>query len=129
MAELTDVQVELAAAVMYTSEYPKERWPELDDRIKSTYRKLARTAAPLLQLPWNEVITYDEAKSAQEVFLKENMTVALAKFVARRNTKILPKPVDPRREQLLVILDRVSRHEVAPSNVVDDILVAFGGVK
>lgn len=91
MAELTQEQVERAVKAFNLC--PSDQGGM--GMIMNVGERL-RSAAPFLQLPWSELISYTEDERFKEVCSAEGTVPALADFVRRRNASLLPKPVDPR---------------------------------
>ncbi len=58
---------------------------------------IADALIPMAQLPWDEP-TEEEIDNAS----RRGIESALREFIRRRNAALQPKPVDPRRENLLL---------------------------
>lgn len=120
---LTDEQVETAAKMMEEIRFQYScknnvRMLRVCDETSAMFRDFARVAASFLQVPWSRP-SDDEIKSACAAFARtENrnstwigvpfppMSNALEAFVVLRNAALLPKPVDPRRDKILRVMER-----------------------
>lgn len=115
MAELTNVQVEEAVSIFWK----RAGLPTgVDTGIRRSEIAFGlRTAAPFLQLPWDEPTEKECILlwGGVDAHLKRNgsersLKYCLELFVENRNAAILPKPVDPRREKIIAAL-KSSRDE------------------
>lgn len=118
--ELTDEQVEMAAKTAYGKvnfqEFARadspDRWENLSEGMRETYRKAMRIGAPFLQVAW-ELPNYDETELAigltdSSGALPHSRTrdrILLEHFVITRNAALRPKPFDPRREKIARAID------------------------
>lgn len=102
--KLTDEQIEAAAKAM------RESHDVIDGRT-DFYGSMARAAAPFLQAPWEMPIGQEVHLLCDAVARKVSSSnggihpeTLLREFVSRRNAALLPKPVDPSRERIIVAL-------------------------
>lgn len=119
--ELTDEQVEMAAKTAYGKvnfqEFARadspDRWENLSEGMRETYRKAMRIGAPFLQIPLDNP-TQDEILSIASTSNLRISGLSLApatvqwtiyQFIMRRNASLLPKPVDPRRAKIARAMD------------------------
>lgn len=118
MAELTDEQVKRAGDAM-------EEFQRTPGKGGNWY-DLARTAAPFLQLPWDEPTEKDfpSAKSNAEYILAHVLP-----FVRRRNASLPPKPVDPRRLVIIKVLESHDKLGLNFESVAEEILEYLAKVK
>lgn len=88
----------------FTQEQLDQAWNAFCDGGRGITGLIA--AAPFLQLPWEEP-NEKEISLAYSAYMRDGigtMKLALDEFVARRNSALLPKPVDPRRAKILDVL-------------------------
>jgi hypothetical protein len=119
--KLTDEQIEAAAKALHSAAnmqrpwdfpYPTRAYEELVERHKNEWRELARSAAPFLQAPWepptpsevSDVYAVAAGTSPRYDFVLRRLSDAIAAFVDKRNAKLSPKPVDPRREKIITAI-------------------------
>lgn len=124
--KLTDEQIEAAAKEAFRTnvmprDYSRYGWNDLDEMERKAYRDEVIAAAPFLQFPW-EMPTEEEVEVADRhinhAFQARNAdgqaiaycfgpSSTLARFVWTRNKALLPKPVDPRREKIACLIEKI----------------------
>lgn len=134
--KLIDEQVEAAAKACYEAQSSERSWKLLKHAYKHHYRAGVRAAAPFLQMLW-ELPSYGEIQKAAiqgecqfntpDYTYAFGIPSALAWFVFQRNTALLPKPVDPRREKIRAAINdlRSGPDATKTSEMVDRIIAAL----
>lgn len=143
MLKLTDEQVEQAARevarTMSNLGYPEALAYASEKHRKEDVFCALRTAAPFLQLLWNEPTAEEVSNIAHAVRMSTKREVfvttkcidmlelvgVLREFVRRRNATFLPKLVDPRRAAIVHVLREYP--DRAPE-IADKILTALDEV-
>lgn len=139
MREFTDEQVERAASDMHATVETMRKWDEIPLTDRATYQKMARAAAPFLQLPLEEPNDAELHAAASAIknyadtpcpYMRQAESI-LQIFIRGRNAALLLKPVDPRRENLhkLVMRYKTTGQPAHPERMVDEILAALDEVK
>jgi len=147
LMELTQEQIELAAQASYNaqvqhnarSQYAsKNPWPNTGSFNQEAYRVGVRAAAPFLQMSWDEPSTAEAYTFAIEnprfsipdtsgFDVVETMRRFLSAFIRYRNSELIPKPVDPRREKIMKELSQPGKFSIidAHGEVADRIIAAL----
>jgi len=103
MAELTAQQIEFAVAA-----FENVAGHAATGELLSMAERMRR-AAPFLQLPWDEPIkeeidrACDDCDAGGDNF-RSTLEYLIKEFVRRRNAVIHPKPVDPRVDEIALII-------------------------
>lgn len=140
MATLSDEQVERAAK-LYQDEVHRGTprilgWDECSVEDQKDIARCLRAAAPFLQLPWDEPTAEEKQNFLGTVHPESNYAATILdsveEFVRRRNAALLPKPVHPRRDAILVIMReelKSLRGDKEFCSAADRILAALDEVK
>lgn len=109
MTKLTDEQIEAAAKAMFDDfrnnhiavmgDTGIPGWLDVHGFSKDKYKQFARAAAPFLQMPWDVPSEREIANRPNECSYTSARAI-LRSFVHNRNAKLIPKPVDPRRDKI-----------------------------
>jgi hypothetical protein len=131
---LTEEQIESAAQAIWHAWTPdkseKVTWNVIAEDARKTYRHMAIHAAPYLQMPWgmptdaeiesiniNHGFQHKSEDGTARIYAPGRGAI-VAKFVAERNAKRAPKPVDPRLQivkEAIVRMRTMPTHEMAQS--------------
>ena len=123
---MTEEQKTRAAEAMFDA-WPNNAWPrdsndaygDMSPKAKSYLVAVVEAVAPLVQEPWEPAFVAEGAQLVRDLDKSLVYSVALSKFVERRNSALLPK-VDP-VARIKDDIQRQLRVRVEPNQMVPNI--------